>query len=144
MHNPDIISSLLLLLPLVYSIGRWMQSAVVRVWPKAGHVLETFRVPYTEGSLQDESVEMVPEHVVLKDDGMYTLNMSYVYVCVCNIFIYYGLSIYSYTSVVHWVASDFLYKCKVDGWRRFRVNTFFMKYIFIFFIDLKSRQYDGH
>jgi len=56
-------------------------------------------VPDTEGALQDESVEMVPEHVVLKDDGMYNLHISYaaIYVCVCNIFTYYGLNIYIVT-----------------------------------------------
>jgi len=123
----------------LYSIGRWMQSAVVRVWPKTGHVLETFRVPDTEGALQDKSVEMVPEHVVLKDDyGMYIMlsNISYIYVCVYMQYIYITVLAHSYTSVAHRVrcppCPDFLYKRKPGEWRRFHVNKFCVKYVFIF------------
>jgi len=55
-----------------------MQSAVVRVRPKTGNVLETFWVSGAEGTLQDKPVAMVPEHVVLKFVGMYNI----IFVCI--------------------------------------------------------------
>lgn len=46
-----------------------MQSTVVRVRPAVSHVPETFWMPKTEGCVQNEPVEMVPEHVVLNSNG---------------------------------------------------------------------------
>lgn len=48
-----------------HSAGRRMQSTIVRMRPKASHVPETLRVPDAEGDMQNESVEMVSERVVL-------------------------------------------------------------------------------